>query len=231
MFVSMLSDMDTGEAPLRAPPSRLPLIRWPSRPLSRYLASTRVTPNQVTLLGTATGLAAAACYLREGMAWALAGAALFALSYLLDNCDGELARLKGLQSRLGARLDELGDWAVHTALFLALGLRTAQEQGETYWLWLAGAAALGASMNTALALARRPSREAKLSQLSALPRSASWLDKLGFVLRGLIKADFWLLLLILTLGDLLWLLLLTAALGSHAFWLLSLRTLAKRFHT
>ena len=82
----------------------------------------RATPNQVTLTGIVAGLAAAFCYLHGGMGWSLAGAILFLVSYLLDNCDGDLARLKGLQSRLGARFDDFGDWVVHTALFLALGV-------------------------------------------------------------------------------------------------------------
>lgn len=215
----------------RSPSFRLPLIRWLAQPVARRLASTRVTPNQITILGTVAGLAAAASYLREGMAWALAGALLFSLSYLLDNCDGELARIKGLQSRLGQRLDDLGDWAVHTALFLALGVRMAEGSGQSLWLLLASAAALGATINSALMLAHGPPGKAKISDLRDLPDSATWLDKLSFVLRGLIKADFWLLLLILTLSDLLWLLLLTAALGSHVFWLLYLRKSAKRFHT
>ena len=215
----------------RSPSFRLPLIRCLSRPVTRCLAATGVTPNQVTLLGTAAGLAAALCYLRDGMAWALAGAVLFSLSYLLDNCDGELARIKGLQSRLGASLDDLGDWAVHAALFLALGVRTAQETGQTVWLWLAVAAALGATINSVLMWAKGSDGEAEVSQLRELPATATWLDRLSFLLRGLIKADFWLLLLILTLSDLLWLLLPAAALGSHVFWLLYLRKTARSFHT
>jgi phosphatidylglycerophosphate synthase len=45
---------------------------------------------------------------------------LFLLSTPLDGVDGELARLKLLESRLGARLDTLTDNLVHVALFIGV---------------------------------------------------------------------------------------------------------------
>ena len=45
------------------------------------------------------------------------GALLFLLHSILDGCDGEIARLKFLESRGGAALDFWGDNTVHVAVF------------------------------------------------------------------------------------------------------------------
>jgi hypothetical protein len=64
-----------------------------------------------------------------------------------------------------------------------------------------------------------------------LPPEATWIDVASFILRGLFKADFWLLLLVLTVTDTVWLLLPAAAVGSQVFWLLHLRRTVRRIHT
>jgi phosphatidylglycerophosphate synthase len=50
----------------------------------------------------------------------LVGAVLFLVSTTMDGVDGELARLKIAESRLGARLDTLTDNLVHLVLFGAI---------------------------------------------------------------------------------------------------------------
>jgi len=50
----------------------------------------------------------------------LASAILFLLSITLDGVDGELARLKMVESEAGARLDVLTDNLVHVAVFAGL---------------------------------------------------------------------------------------------------------------
>lgn len=211
---------------------RLPLIRLLSCRLTGFLAPSGITPNQLTIVGVLAGLAAALCYLRGGTIWALAGAVLFFVYYLLDNCDGELARLRGLQSRLGAQLDDIGDWAVHAALFLAIGFHEAQTSGQAVWMWLGGVAAVGGTINSLLLFANgSPRGEEEVSHLSDLPEDASRIDVAGFVLRGLIKADFWLIVSVLTAADAIWILLPAGAIGSQVFWLLYLRKTARRVHT
>lgn len=57
------------------------------------------------------------------------GAVFFELFYILDNCDGEVARAKGLSTRFGSWLDTLVDYCVHVAAFggIAFGIyRTTQ---------------------------------------------------------------------------------------------------------
>lgn len=43
----------------------------------------------------------------------------------LDNCDGEIARLKNQATRFGERFDSFTDWVVHATFFAALGVAAA----------------------------------------------------------------------------------------------------------
>jgi phosphatidylglycerophosphate synthase len=113
------------------------MARWLDRRLSwrisYRLAHTAVTPNQVTLASTALGLLSAALLAFPGYWPRLAGASIFLISTTLDGVDGELARLKLAESRLGARLDTLTDNLVHVVLFAAImiGCHRASE-GRSY---------------------------------------------------------------------------------------------------
>ena len=97
----------------------LPLVRQLSIPLTTVLLRGPLTPNQTTVLSIGAGLAGAWCLAHAGTAWALAGLILFIACQVLDSCDGEIARVKNLRSRLGGLLDDFGDWLVHAALFIA----------------------------------------------------------------------------------------------------------------
>src|SRR3970282_1806917 len=98
-----------------------------SIPISRLLAPTAVTPNQITLLSAAVGLAAAPFFLSSAPLWQTAGALVFLVHAILDGCDGELARLRYQESRRGGIFDFWGDNIVHAAIFgsMALGWRRA----------------------------------------------------------------------------------------------------------
>ncbi len=98
--------------------------------LSRRLASTRVTPNAMTLVSVAVGLVGAALFLSSRPGAPLAGALLVLAHSILDGCDGELARLKFQESRFGGVLDFWGDNVVHCALFSAIAIAWARAAGE-----------------------------------------------------------------------------------------------------
>ena len=92
--------------------------------VTRRLAWTPITPNAMTLVSLAVGLGSAPFFLSARPAWQLVGALIFLTHSILDGCDGELARLKFLESPRGARLDFWGDNVVHVAVFgcMAAGL-------------------------------------------------------------------------------------------------------------
>ena len=81
-----------------------------------------VTPNQVTILSMAAGLAAAWSFTGGTRAGLAAGACWYAAANVLDCADGQLARLRGGGSRFGRLVDGAADYISTIAIFLALGL-------------------------------------------------------------------------------------------------------------
>ncbi len=86
------------------------------------LVGTAVTPNHLTTLRLAIGIAGAVALARPEYAWANVGAFLIVLSNFVDHTDGELARIGGLTSRFGHLYDLACDAIVTVALFAAMGV-------------------------------------------------------------------------------------------------------------
>ncbi|XVQ12106.1 CDP-alcohol phosphatidyltransferase family protein [Spirillospora sp. CA-255316] len=141
--------------------------------LTRSLASrTPVTPGQLTVAAFAPGLGAAGCFVQGTPGWLALGALLYHVGFVLDCCDGKLARLKGAGSPFGAWLDFMLDRVRDGACALALahGLYTATGQAA---YWGMGCAILALDMfrylNSAqLAKARRTIRRAAVLDQRAL---------------------------------------------------------------
>jgi 1L-myo-inositol 1-phosphate cytidylyltransferase / CDP-L-myo-inositol myo-inositolphosphotransferase len=123
------------------------MVRHLDRPvslqISRRLASTAVTPTQITMLSIAIGLCGAPFFLSAHWAWQTLGALLFLLHSIVDGCDGELARLKFQESKFGGLLDFWGDNIVHVTIFGCIAAGWALASTETWPLWLGGAAIAG----------------------------------------------------------------------------------------
>jgi phosphatidylglycerophosphate synthase len=101
-----------------------PLARWLDRRLSwrisYRLARTATTANQVTLAATVLGLVSAMLFALPGYWPRVAASLIFLAATTADGVDGELARLKLVESESGARLDTLTDNLVHVALFAGI---------------------------------------------------------------------------------------------------------------
>src|SRR5262249_4605910 len=117
--------------------------------VSRFLASTSVTPNAMTIVSVVIGLFGAALFAAGPARLQLPGALLFLLHSILDGCDGELARLKFQESRFGGVLDFWGDNVVHVAVFLGMGVGAWRATGETLPLYLALSAVVGTLLSAA----------------------------------------------------------------------------------
>ena len=108
-----------------------------SRRLSVALASTPLTPNHMTTLSFlmamlgAVGLATTIPWL-----WIVAGI-LIQIASIVDGCDGEIARIKLLQSPQGAWLDTVLDRYSDLAIGLAVTFAASQLDGAA-WIWPAG---------------------------------------------------------------------------------------------
>jgi archaetidylinositol phosphate synthase len=94
------------------------LARWLVTPLKNG----RVTPNHLTTVRLAVGLAAAAAFLPGTYGWSNLGALLLIVSNFLDHTDGELARMSGKISRIGHVYDLASDAVVTILLFVAIGV-------------------------------------------------------------------------------------------------------------
>lgn len=119
------------------------LSRPVSQRLTRLVLNTRISPNQITVFSFFLGLGSALCFFQGGYGMGVGGAGLLLLSIWVDGVDGEIARIKFMESPFGAKLDILCDNIVHVAVFFSIGMGLYHTQGETIYLVLGGLAALG----------------------------------------------------------------------------------------
>lgn len=112
-----------------------------SEPLSAWLVKTNLHPNSITIMSGASGLIAFLMFIMGNTPGFILGALFFELFYVLDNCDGEVARAKGLSSHFGSWLDTLVDYIIHVIAFggIMLGL---YRQHENPVIFIAGIAAM-----------------------------------------------------------------------------------------
>jgi phosphatidylglycerophosphate synthase len=114
------------------------------------LIDTPVTPNHITSVRLATGLAAAGTLAVGDSPWTDLGAGLFLLSFLLDRADGELARLSGKTSPWGHRYDVIADSVCNALILVGLGLSL---RDSTFGLWAVPLGLVsGAAVITVLAM-------------------------------------------------------------------------------
>ena len=100
----------------------------------RMLYSTPITPNQITVLSFFVGLLSMGFYV-SGRSDSLVWGALFLYGkVLLDNLDGNLARVRGTSSRFGRFLDSITDFLVTVMIYIGISfylVRTTDDNG--FW--------------------------------------------------------------------------------------------------
>lgn len=152
--------------------------------------------------------------------------------YILDNCDGDIARAKNLGSRFGHYFDSVADWLVDTTFFLCLGIGASIERDESIWLWLGIVTAAGATISYILELRHdlAIARDAVPAPANAGTLPTTLAEALVYIFRELTRADFCFIILILAVYDVTWVLLPLGAAGAQAYWLTSLFVSWRRFH-
>jgi len=184
--------------------------------ISRRLAATGITPNAMTVVSLAVGLAGAAFFLSSRPAMQFLGALLFLAHSILDGCDGELARLKFQVSRFGGVLDFWGDNVVHSAVFaaIALGWWSASRQLAPLFL---GAAAIAGTLLSAGFVYFQTMREPREGPLfTSVSRSGD--SRFSRLADALARRDFiYLVVVLAAFGKAHWFLIL-AAVGAPAFF-------------
>jgi phosphatidylglycerophosphate synthase len=188
------------------------LHRRLSRPLTRVLLRTSISPNMITFAGVAVGMLGGLLIAFPGPVALAAGVACLVLSGVLDCSDGEVARLRFAESRLGHVLDVIGDTLVHFALLggiVARAIRDGAPVGGGVVLALV-LGALGAF--AAITWSERTEERRR--------RVGGWENAvLDRVLSPLTTRDWYVFPLAFALAGRLDALVPAAAVGAHVFWI------------
>ncbi len=192
--------------------------------VTRCLVRTDITPNQMTAVSVAIGLLGALFFISSIPAYQLTGALLFLLHSILDGCDGEIARLKYLESRLGGILDFWGDNVVHSVVFVCIGLGWQMAIKAPAPLVLAASAVIGTLLSAGLVYRQTMRNKVSEGPLFTSVTNSEAPSRLITLADALAKRDFIYLVVILSaLGKAQWFLVL-AAFGAPLFFFILLWT-------
>ncbi len=120
------------------------LNRRISIPISRQLIKFPISANMVSILTLGVGILSAAFFALGGYWNTVLGALLCLFASILDGCDGEVARMKLLESDFGCWLETVCDYVFY--LFLLVGMTVGQwrTSGSKSYLAWGGVLLLGA---------------------------------------------------------------------------------------
>ncbi len=121
-------------------------VRWLSGRVARLLLHTPITPNQITVTRGLINAVALGFFVAGSYRAFVIGFVLFWIFELLDHVDGDLARLRGTTSKLGALMETFMDaYGAHPSnlfgLCIAIGL--VRQGGGVVPLYLYAAIAIG----------------------------------------------------------------------------------------
>jgi len=190
-----------------------------SRPFTGFFIRSGLHPNWITLLSGAAGIVAVLLFCFGTKAGFILGAVFFELFYILDNCDGEVARAKGLSTRFGSWLDTLVDYCVHVAAFggIAFGIYRAT---QSPLIPIAGIAAMIGIFLSFFVVVLQKTRNYGLA-IHGMPKTPKGIVKKTSTLDKLIEVlsvgDFSIVVLLFALFGKMELLLWLAALGANLF--------------
>jgi len=195
-----------------------------SQAITRRLITTSITPNQMSLISIGVGLGGGYFLSFPNNSLQAFGSVLFLLHSILDGCDGELARLKYMESRWGGLLDYWGDNIVHSAVFFGIGLAWKEATGLRIALWCSGFAIAGGLLSAGLVYSMTMKSKKNEGPLYTSVSSKAIKSRAEKIADYLSRRDFIYLVLILAIfGKVHWFLIL-AALGAPLFFLFVLRS-------
>lgn len=185
--------------------------------VTRRVMNWPVTPNHLTVAVVGIGFFAAYLFSQPGYWTKVAGAVVFWCASFLDGCDGEIARLKFLESRLGGWLDLWSDNIVHMAVFFGIGVGLWRDLQDPQWIGLGVIAALGVLFSVSIVSYRTAQKKKTDGPLytsvsnrsDSLTKLADALSRRDFIFGSIFIAFLqW-------LPEFLW----AAAIGSHLYWI------------
>jgi hypothetical protein len=119
--------------------------------LAQIFAKLKMTPTMVTLLGGVVGVTAGHLYFYRDLRLNIIGMILHICANLLDNADGQLARLLNQKNRRGRIIDSLVDHVIFLNIYVHLALRCWTSGASSAVILLAIAAGISHALQGAAA--------------------------------------------------------------------------------
>lgn len=106
-----------------------------SLPISKQLIKTPLTPNMVSVLINVIGMLCGPFY---ALGYPVLGALFMQIATVLDRCDGEVARIKLMETKKGQWVDTLSDQVTVLSFIIGVSLGYYLESGKSIALILGG---------------------------------------------------------------------------------------------
>lgn len=193
-----------------------------SQQLTKILSLTSITPNQITLCSLFTGLLSGYLFCIGNYLSSLLAGVLFWISYIFDNCDGELARLKNMKSIFGEYFDIISDIIVYIAIFTGITAGIYRMHPTIYTLLLGIASMIGVIVSFFLVqrLEKKGKGPAMQDRIKyGTQETISPLSRPGKLLNRLGNIDFSIIIFFFALFGAMKLFLIITSIGSNVFWL------------
>ncbi len=184
------------------------VIRKLSCLISKLSIRTPVTPNQITIISLFFGLLAGFFFSFGGYTYNIPAGFLYFFSVVLDQCDGEVARLKYMESKYGSVLDIICDTLVNVALVVGITWAVYQAGGSSFTIVLGLLAIAGISISIFLTTYSDVNNKDQTYN-----KTKKWIDKLN-------NKDFFYIIIFvcIAINQMIWFLLIMA-IGTNIFWI------------
>ncbi|MHC4308012.1 MAG: CDP-alcohol phosphatidyltransferase family protein [Planctomycetota bacterium] len=127
------------------------IIRKISGFITGFLVRTPVTPNQVTVISLILGLIAAVIFSFGGHTHTITAGLIFFLCIVFDQCDGEVARIKNMETEFGRSFDIIVDSIVSAAIVAGITFALYKASGSGFHIIIGLLAIIGISISIFLA--------------------------------------------------------------------------------
>lgn len=185
------------------------VIRKISGAISRLTIKTAVTPNQITIFSLILGILTGIFFSFGNHTYTVVAGFLYFISVVFDQCDGEVARLKHLESKSGHVLDIMCDTVVNVALVIGITIGSYKIIGHGYVFLVGLLAIVGITISLLLVTYFEEKIEGKTHG-----KTKEALDKLN-------NKDFFYIIIIICVitNQMIWFLL-VMAIGTNIYWIM-----------
>ncbi len=197
-----------------------------SLPLSVALVPTGITANAVSMAILVLGFSAAWLFSHGTYSAALLGALISLAASILDGCDGEIARLKYEDSRLGCWIETVGDYSYYIAIFAGMAIGAARDTGYEAFYWIGAFAGAGMLLGFALLVflrrritGSRPDRLPAIMLDRFLDARQAWTLLLATIWVSATRSTMPYGILALAIFDLIPVVIVLGAIGAHVYWI------------